>query len=85
MARWAQRAKRAHINAVENLVAFAPALVAAHLANPGAPLLAMAAEVYFIARLTHYVAYAAGVRFIRTLAYLAGLGAALAVLATLLA
>ena len=84
MAPWAQRAKRAHANAVENLVLFAPALIAAHLGNPQAPALATAALVYFLARLTHYVVYATGVPVLRTLAYFVGLGATLVVLGTLL-
>jgi uncharacterized MAPEG superfamily protein len=85
MAPWAQRARSAHANAVENLVVFAPALIAAHLHNPQAPALATATQIYFLARLTHYVVYAAGVPIVRTLAYFAGLGATLVVLATLLA
>jgi len=84
MSRWAQRARSAHINAVENLVLFAPALIAAHLHNPQASVLTTAAQVYFFARLTHYVVYAAGVPVIRTLSYFVGLGATLAVLGTLL-
>lgn len=82
---WAQRARSAHANAVENLVAFAPALVVAHLHAPQAPVLATAAQVYFFARLLHYVVYAAGVPVVRTLAYFVGLGATLVVLSTLLA
>jgi uncharacterized MAPEG superfamily protein len=82
---WAQRAKSAHANAVENLVAFAPALVAAHLHTPQAPVLVTATQVYFVARLVHYVVYAAGVPVVRTLAYFVGLAATLVVLATLLA
>ena len=31
LARWAERAKRAHANAVENLVIFAPAAIAVHV------------------------------------------------------
>jgi uncharacterized MAPEG superfamily protein len=81
---WAQRARCAHANAVENLVLFAPALIAAHLHNPQAPMLAVAAEVYFIARLVHYAVYMAGVPVLRTLAYFAGIAATLAVLATLM-
>ncbi|WP_029080187.1 MAPEG family protein [Bradyrhizobium sp. th.b2] len=82
---WAQRARSAHANAVENLVAFAPALIAAHLHSPQAPILVTAAQVYFFARLVHYLVYAAGVPVIRTLAYFVSLGATLAVLSTLLA
>ena len=82
---WAQRARSAHANAVENLVLFAPALIAAHLHNPQAPALATAAQVYFYARLMHYVVYMAGVPVLRTLAYFVGIGATVAVLATLMA
>ncbi|HWB44624.1 MAG TPA: MAPEG family protein [Hyphomicrobiaceae bacterium] len=85
MAPWAQRAKLAHANAVENLILFAPALIAAHLHNPKAATLATAAQVYFFARLTHYVVYGAGVPIVRTLAYLVGIGATVVVLATLMA
>jgi uncharacterized MAPEG superfamily protein len=82
---WAQRAKSAHVNAVENLVAFGPALIAAHLHAPQAPGLATAAQIYFLARLAHYVVYTAGIPVVRTLAYFVGLGATLMVLSTLLA
>jgi uncharacterized MAPEG superfamily protein len=84
MAPWALRSKRAHANAVENLVAFAPALVAAHLHNPQAAALVTAAQVYFLARLVHYAVYAAGLPVVRTLAYFVGVGATLVILATLL-
>lgn len=81
---WAQRAKSAHANAVENLVAFGPALIAAHLHAPQAPGLAAAAQVYFLARLAHYIVYVAGIPVVRTLAYFVGLGATLVALSILL-
>ncbi len=84
MAAWAQRAKRAHANAVENLVLFAPALIAAHLSNAQPSLLATTAQVYFLARLTHYVVYTAGVPVIRSLAHIVSIGATLVVLRMLL-
>jgi uncharacterized MAPEG superfamily protein len=80
---WAQRARNAHTNAVENLVLFAPALIAAHLHNPQAAMLSSAAQVYFYARLAHYIVYATGVPVVRTVTYFVGVGATLAVLATL--
>jgi uncharacterized MAPEG superfamily protein len=82
---WAQRARSAHANAVENLVLFAPALIVAHLHNPQTLMLATAAQVYFYARLAHYVVYMAGVPVLRTVSYFVGIGATLAALATLLA
>ena len=80
---WAQRAKSAHANAVENLVLFAPALLAAHFCNPEASALEPAAQAYFYARLAHYIVYMVGIPVLRTLAYFAGIGATLVVLATL--
>lgn len=65
-------------NPATNLALFAPALIAAHLAPPQAHLLA-AAQVNFFARLAHSTVHAAGVPVWRTLAYLAGIGATLAV------
>jgi uncharacterized MAPEG superfamily protein len=75
MAPWAQRSKRAHMNAVENLALFAPALLAAHALGVSPTALAGAGSVYFAARATHYVVYLLGVPVLRTLAHLVGLGA----------
>jgi len=73
LAPWAQRAHRAHRNAVENLVVFAALVVAAALAGRGdTPLVAAAARVYFLARLAHFAVYVAGVPLIRTLAFATG-------------
>lgn len=75
LAAWAERAKRAHANAIENLVVFAPAALAVHVAGIGSPLTAAACALYFGSRLVHYVVYAAGLPVIRTLAYFGGLAA----------
>lgn len=78
---WALRAKAAHANAVENLVVYAPlALVAmAHGASGG--LASTASALYFGGRLVHFVAYAAGVPGVRTLAFTVGFIAQLALAA----
>ncbi len=81
---WVERARRAHANAVENLVIFAPLLLLAPAAGPGATAVALAARGYLIARLVHYFVYLAGVPVIRTLAFLTGWGATIAVATTLL-
>ena len=74
---WAERAKRAHANAIENLAVFAPlVLIAAHL-GVSTPATVMASQVYLGARLLHYVVYTAGIPVVRTLAYLAGVVATL--------
>lgn len=82
---WAERAHRAHANAVENLAVFAPLLILATIVAPDAAHLARAARVYLVARLVHYGVYVAGIPFIRTLAFLAGWGATLVVAAALFA
>jgi uncharacterized MAPEG superfamily protein len=81
---WAQRAQRAHANAIENLVVFAAAVLAVALVNLGNSATLIACQIYFYARLIHYVAYALGIPGIRTLAYFAGWGATAVLLVKLL-
>ena len=78
-AAWAERAYRAHRNAVENLAVLAILVLTAHVANnaPALALVAQAAKVYFFARLAHYVIYTAGIPMLRTLAFFVALGALL--------
>jgi uncharacterized MAPEG superfamily protein len=75
---WAQRARRAHANAVENLILFAPLLLLATSIGADAALVALAARIYLIARLFHYVVYAAGLPVVRTLAFVVGWAATVA-------
>ena len=77
---WAQRAKQAHSNAVENLVVFAPAVLVAHLLGRGDGLVVFAGQLYFFSRLVHYIVYSAGLIGIRTLAFTGGWIATLIVL-----
>jgi uncharacterized MAPEG superfamily protein len=72
LAPWAERAKRGHANAVENLVVFAAVVLTAHLLNKHSGATATAALVYFWARLVHYVVYALGIPWARTLAWFVG-------------
>jgi uncharacterized MAPEG superfamily protein len=71
-AEWAKRMLAAHANAVENLVVFAPLVLAAVSAGRTSGITAAAAEVYFFSRLAHFVVYSAGVPLLRTLAFAAG-------------
>jgi uncharacterized MAPEG superfamily protein len=73
-ARWAQRAKRAHINAVENIAVFAPLALALVVVGGGTPLTALVAAVFFFVRVAHYVAYTFAVPLIRTPLFLVGFG-----------
>jgi uncharacterized MAPEG superfamily protein len=77
---WARRAKRAHYNAVENLAVFATLVLVAFAMGKGEQHeILVASQVYFWARLVHFPAGAFGVTGIRTLAFLAGFGAQVAV------
>ena len=68
---WAQRAIRAHTNAVE----VTPAGMAGNY---------IAVVVYFFARLLHFVVYSAGVPAARTLTFTAGWLAQIAIIASVL-
>ncbi|GLQ05885.1 MAPEG family protein [Sneathiella chinensis] len=72
---WAYRNERAHKNAIENLVIFAPLILAIAITGNASPLTAMAAQVYFWARLAHFAIYVAGIPVLRTLAFAVGFGA----------
>ena len=81
---WAQRAIKAHQNAVENLAVFVPAVLVAHLLNISTPATKMAVVVYFFARLIHFLVYLAGIPVARTLAFTAGWVAQIVILASIL-
>ena len=69
---WALRAKRAHYNAVENLVVFAPLVLVVVLTGTGTALTATAAAAYFFLRLAHYLIHTAAVPVLRTVVFLGG-------------
>lgn len=78
VAAWAGRAMRAHLNAVENLVVFAPLVLAVHTAGVADTTTAAACQVYFWARAAHYAVSLAGLPIVpRTIAFLAGVGSQL--------
>lgn len=69
---WRQRAKRVHLNMVENLAHFAALVIVAHLAGVANETTAIAAQVFFWARLAHAAVFYAGIPFLRTIAFSAG-------------
>ena len=81
---WAQRASRAHTNAVENLAIFAPIVLTAHVLGISNGATRLAVVVYFFARLLHFVVYSAGIPAARTLAFTAGWAAQIVILASIL-
>jgi uncharacterized MAPEG superfamily protein len=74
---WVDRARRAHVNAIENLAVFAPLVLVAAIAGVSTPATVLAAKSYLVARLVHYVVYAVGIPVVRTLAFTAGFVATL--------
>ncbi len=70
--RWAERQMRAHDNAVENLVVFAPLVLTLHALAISTAATAMACAVFFWARLAHYLVYTFGIPVLRTLTVAAG-------------
>jgi uncharacterized MAPEG superfamily protein len=76
---WAERAKRAHVNAIENLAVFAPLVLVAALVEVSTAATTLAAQVYMVARLVHYVTHVAGIPYIRTVAFFVGVCATLVI------
>lgn len=69
---WAGRMMRAHENAVENLVVFAPLVLLIEVAHLNNPLTATVCMVYFFARLAHYLVFTLAVPLLRVVAFLVG-------------
>ena len=68
----AARGTRAHANLIENLVPFAAVVLTAQVLGVSNAVTQTAAIVFLIARLVHLASYLAGITFIRTIAYYAG-------------
>ena len=72
---WADRMMRAHQNAVENLVIFAPLVLALQISGISSAATVSACVVYFFARLVHYIVFTLGIPVVRFLAFAAGVAA----------
>ncbi len=72
---WANRMMRAHENAVENLVIFAPLVLALQWQQISTETTAAACTVYFFARLAHFLVFTFGVPVLRVVTFLIGFGA----------
>ncbi|SER04593.1 MAPEG family protein [Amphritea atlantica] len=84
-ARWADRAMRAHNNAVENLVIFAPLVILVHLSGVSSHATETACMVYFFTRVGHYGFSIFGFPIpLRTVAFLVGVGCQVTLLLSLL-
>lgn len=76
---WGLRLKKAHYNAIENLVIFAVLILVADDLGVKNNAIGNAAILYFWARVVHVIAYTAAWRWVRTLAFAAGFFAQAAV------
>ena len=72
---WALRMKAAHANAIENLAVFATLVLVAEVAGVANSTTALAAAIYFWARLIHVVAYTFAIPWVRTLGFAGGFAA----------
>jgi uncharacterized MAPEG superfamily protein len=82
---WAERMKKAHYNAVENLVVFAALVLIAHAAGISTDGTALATQVYLVARVAHFFAYTFAIPWVRTLGFVVGFGCQVAVAWAILA
>jgi uncharacterized MAPEG superfamily protein len=69
LAPWAERLKKAHYNAVENLVIFVALVLVLNAAQISNATTVMACQIYFWARLVHVIVYTLGLPWLRTLSF----------------
>ena len=70
LAGFAGRARRAHLNMIENLVLFAALVLIAAVAGKANATTALGALIFFWARLAYAVIYLLGIPWLRTVAWL---------------
>jgi len=75
----AGRGIRAHRNLIENLVPFAAVVLVAYAFAVSTPATQWAATAFLAARIVHAACYIAGIKLLRTLAYLVGFAATLVI------
>ena len=66
---WPGRARRAHLNMLENLVLFSALVLVAAAAGKANATTAMGAMIFFWARLAYALIYLIGIPWLRTLAW----------------
>lgn len=81
---WAERMSRAHANAVENLVLFAPLVLTVQLTQTNNELTALCCMIYFYARLAHYIVFTFAVPVLRIVAFATGIATVLTLAFSLL-
>lgn len=67
--KWAARAYKAHRNALESLPVVGILVLIAHAAGVQNPIVLLGVQIYFFARLAHYLVYVMGVPLIRPIVF----------------
>lgn len=70
---WAARAQRAHYNLLESLVLFVGLILVSAMTGRGNALTALGAELFVGARIAYLLVYLAGIPWLRTVCWLAGM------------
>lgn len=78
---WAARTQRAHANLMENLPHYVLVVLVAHVSGHASPITASASLAYLAARVAHAIVYAAGITYVRTIAFYSGVTAELVIAA----
>lgn len=68
---WAERARKAHLNMLENLALFAPLILVAQIVGRTNATTALGAEIFFAARLIYAFVFPFGIPYLRTLVWTA--------------
>jgi len=70
---WVHRAKRAHMNLVENLPVFAAIVLVAHVAGLANATTALGAQIFFWARIAMAIAHIGGIPAVRSVSWFVSL------------
>lgn len=80
---WAERAKRAHANTIENLAPFAVFVLVAHASGKANETTALGAQLFLYARVAYVAVYTAGIPYLRTAVFAVATGGSLLVFSQL--
>ena len=67
--KWAQRARRAHANMVENLLPLAVLVLIGQFVGADPGVMAWGAALFFWGRVAHWIVFVAGIPWARTIAF----------------
>jgi uncharacterized MAPEG superfamily protein len=81
---WANRMMAAHVNAIENLVLFAPLVILLSVNNVSTENTVLATQAYFFARLAHFLLFTFAVPLLRIVSFLIGFAAQMFLISVLM-